>query len=325
MDDVPAMAPSDPLPYRFADRRLGKAISQAERAHDSGAVLNEPLWTTLPDTTQIVGITGPPGAGKSTLTDKLVAIARSLRMRVGVLAIDPSSPFTGGAILGDRIRMSAHTTDAGVFIRSMGSRTQRGGLAAATRSAARILAEQGTDIIILETVGVGQAELDIMHVADTVVVVMVPGLGDTVQMNKAGIIEIGDVFAINQADRPEAPRTRRDLEQALMLGHRGGTMPSVTLTRGTDGSGVEDLWDNVRRHYREMLASGQFTARRQDGQRREIAERVGKLITRDLDHWIESENFAALLAVHHRSVDEIANEAAQAYMRQTALNHFRDY
>ncbi|MCC7250502.1 methylmalonyl Co-A mutase-associated GTPase MeaB [Hyphomicrobium sp.] len=307
---------------KLSDRDMGKAISRAERADDTGESLDESLWTTLPTKTQIIGVTGPPGAGKSTLADKLIACARAQGLKVGVLAIDPSSPFSGGAILGDRVRMGGHAADPNVFIRSMGSRTNLGGLAAATRSAVRLLAENGVDVVILETVGVGQAELEIMHVADTVIVVVVPGLGDAVQMSKAGILEIADAFVVNQSDRPEAKRTKAELEQALMIGHKEGEMTTVTMTQATNGDGVDELWKIVRSHFERQVASGVLSARRLVGQRQEISDQVKKKIFRDLHAWLSGEEFLRLL--HSKSsgawtVNDLTTRASAAF-----LDRFRD-
>lgn len=311
--------PSTEVCQPFSDRLLGKSISKAEFARESGHPFYEPLWTTLTEATQVVGVTGPPGAGKSTLTDKLIACARAENFKVGVLAIDPSSPFTGGAILGDRVRMSQHANDPGVFIRSMGSRTSSGGLAAATRSAVRLLADSGADVVILETVGVGQAELEIMHVADTVIVVVVPGLGDTVQMNKAGILEIGDAFVVNQSDRPEARRTKLDLEQAIMIGHRGTEMPTVTMTQATNGDGVPELWGKARRHFEKQVSTGALASRRLAGQRQEIYDEIRKGIVRNLQAWLLESEFDRLL--HSRTasewnVHELTTQASDAFLRR---------
>ena len=304
---------------QFNDRQLGREISRAERAHDESRGLNEPLWTLLPTTSHIIGITGPPGAGKSTLTDGLITHARRAGLKTGVLAIDPSSPFTGGAVLGDRIRMSRHSADPGVFIRSMGSRTSLGGVAGATRSAVRLLADNAVDVVILETVGVGQAELDIMHVADTVVVVVVPGLGDTVQMSKAGIMEIGDIFVVNQADRIEANKTRRDLEQALSLGEIAKRRPIVTMTTATTGDGLEGLWDHLRRHFEYLVQSGKLAERRQRGQRQEISDEVSKMISVNLRDWMQSAAFDALLKNKEQSdwsVDDLTANAVDQFLSE---------
>lgn len=195
-------------------RSLARLITALENG-DPSAI---PLMKTLagkPRRAQVVGITGPPGSGKSTLVDKLIAVLRSRRLKVGIIAVDPSSPFTGGAILGDRLRMNAHATDEGVFIRSLASRGRLGGLTRATMSAARALDAAGYDIILVETVGVGQSEVEVVEVADTVVLVAVPGLGDDIQVNKAGVMEIGDLFVVNKADRDGADRVVREIRTML--------------------------------------------------------------------------------------------------------------
>lgn len=198
---------------------------------------------------RIVGVTGPPGAGKSTLVDQLVALYRARGAKVGVVAVDPSSPFTGGAILGDRIRMSRHYTDPGVFIRSMATRGHLGGLARATGEAALVLDAMGCGVVFVETVGVGQGEVDVVRLAHAVVLVQAPGGGDEIQAAKAGIMEIGDVFAVNKARREGADRTVKEIEEMLDLrhppaGHPGageGWRPPVLKTEATEGEGVEAL------------------------------------------------------------------------------------
>ncbi|HEX9530916.1 MAG TPA: methylmalonyl Co-A mutase-associated GTPase MeaB, partial [Acidimicrobiales bacterium] len=196
-----------------------------------------------------VGITGAPGAGKSTLTDTLITEIRQDGSEVAVLAVDPSSPFSGGAILGDRVRMQDHALDHGVFIRSMASRGHLGGLALAVPEAVRVLDAAGLPIVLIETVGVGQVEVEVAGTADTTVVVVNPGWGDAVQANKAGLLEIADVFVINKADRPGAADTRRDLELMLMLGdvERAWT-PPIVLATATKGDGTAELWSAIGGH-----------------------------------------------------------------------------
>jgi LAO/AO transport system kinase len=209
-----------------------------------------------------VGITGSPGAGKSTLTSALVGRVRADGLEVAVLAIDPSSPFTGGAILGDRVRMSEHALDDGVFIRSMATRGHLGGLAVAAPDAVRVLDAVGKPWVLLETVGVGQVEVEVAGEADTTVVVVNPGWGDAVQANKAGLMEIADVFVVNKADRPGVADTRRDLEQMLELSALDGWRPPIVATVGTEGDGVDELWEVLRAHRAHLEATGELATRR---------------------------------------------------------------
>src|SRR5256885_11703343 len=206
---------------------------------------------------QIVGITGNPGAGKSTLVDRLIARLRAAGKTVGVLAVDPTSPFTGGAILGDRIRMQDHALDTGVFIRSLATRGQLGGLSRATSDCARVLDAMGKDVILIETVGVGQDEIEICRLAHTTVVVVVPGLGDDIQAIKAGILEVADLFAVNKADREGADRTVRDLRSMLELNHVMGKDIDIPIVKcvASRGEGIAELWTAIDGHY-QLLKSG---------------------------------------------------------------------
>lgn len=206
----------------------------------------------------IIGITGPPGAGKSTLVDQLTASFRSRGQKVGVVAIDPTSPFTGGAILGDRIRMNRHSCDEGVFIRSLATRGALGGLSRSTTDVGMVMDALGMDIVIIETVGVGQDEVDIVKAAHTTCVVMVPGLGDDIQAIKAGILEIGDVFVVNKADRDGADRTTRELTTMLEMRNapEGSWNPQVLKTEAQRGSGIEELTAEILTHRDFLFASG---------------------------------------------------------------------
>jgi LAO/AO transport system kinase len=211
--------------------------------------------------TRVIGLTGAPGAGKSTVTSALVRAFRARGNRVAVLAVDPSSPFTGGALLGDRVRMQEHATDDGVFIRSMGSRGQLGGLAAAAPQAIRVLAAAGYEVILVETVGVGQAEVEIASAADTTVVLVVPGMGDSIQAAKAGLLEVADVLVVNKADRPDTQATLRDLRAMVNLA-RGEWKPPIVPTVATTGDGVDDLLGALDKHDAWLESSGERARRR---------------------------------------------------------------
>jgi LAO/AO transport system kinase len=241
---------------------LARLLSVIERGGDGARVLGR-LAHPRGGQAYTVGITGAPGAGKSTLTNALCATVREAGDRIAVLAIDPSSPFSGGAILGDRIRMGDHTLDDGVFIRSMATRGHLGGLSLATPSAVRVLDAVGFPWVVVETVGVGQVEVEIVGSADTCVVVVNPGWGDAVQANKAGLMEIADVFVVNKADRAGAAETQNDLEGMLSLKVADGWRPPVVPAVATSGEGVADVWTAVADHRRWLDESGEGARRRQ--------------------------------------------------------------
>jgi LAO/AO transport system kinase len=210
-----------------------------------------------------IGLTGAPGVGKSTIATALVRTARANDRRVAVLAIDPTSPYTGGALLGDRVRMQEHATDPDVFIRSMATRGHLGGMALAAPEAVRILDAAGFDLVIVETVGVGQAEIDVAAATDTTLVVLAPGLGDAIQMAKAGILEVADVFVVNKADRDGAADVQRELRQMLHLGAARPWDPPVLATTASDGTGIEELWADIERHHAWVVSTGALAVDRE--------------------------------------------------------------
>ena len=255
-------------------------------------------------TAYTIGITGAPGAGKSTLTDRLIGRMRRDGDEVGVLAIDPTSPFTGGAILGDRVRMQDHATDPAVFIRSMATRGHLGGLALATPQAIRILDAAGKPWVIVETVGVGQVEVEIVDAADTTVVVVNPGWGDGVQANKAGLLEIADVFVVNKADRPGTDGAVRDLRQMLELSASRSWTPPIVETIATDGTGIDDLFDTIGRHRAHLEAGDLLAGRRATRLADELRAIVLERLARRTGDVCAGDRFDALLArVAAREVD----------------------
>jgi LAO/AO transport system kinase len=266
----------------------------------------------------VVGLTGAPGAGKSTLTSALVATMKSEGETIGVLAIDPSSPFTGGAILGDRVRMQEHALDEQVFIRSMATRGHLGGLALATPEAVRLLEATGRGWVVVETVGVGQVEVEIAGAADTTVVVVNPGWGDAVQANKAGLMEIADIFVINKSDRAGTDDTRRDLEYMLDLS--GGYHPSddgapvwrppVLATVATDGRGLTEVWGAIKEHRAHLEATGALAERRRRRTEEEFNHIVSELLEQKTRQLRSTDAWRALAAeVEDRSLDPWAAAA----------------
>jgi len=255
-------------------RAVARLISLVE---DDSPLLPEVSRELAPHTgrAHVVGLTGAPGVGKSTSTSALVRALRSEGKRVAVLAIDPSSPFSGGALLGDRIRMSEHDTDPEVFIRSMASRGHLGGLAGAAPQALRVLDAAGCDVIVVETVGVGQSEVEVAAIADTTLVLLAPGMGDGIQAAKAGILEIGDIFVINKADRDGANATRRELRTMVGMrpdgaGRTGNWTPPVVLTVATKGEGVDEVVAEIGKHWEFLTTGGELKRRRVARARREV-------------------------------------------------------
>lgn len=280
------MSPRRPTPEELLDAAaagdrvsLARLLSVVERGGGPSSEVARLVYASAPPYT--VGVTGAPGSGKSTLTNKLVAVARRPEAqpepvsRVGVLAVDPSSPFSGGAILGDRVRMQEHATDPSVFIRSMATRGHLGGLALAVPDAVRVLGAAGFPLVIVETVGVGQMEVEVASAADTTLVVVTPGWGDAMQASKAGLLEIADLFVVNKADRPGVDEARRDLRQMLDLSPASDWRPPVLATVASTGEGVEELWAAVARH-REHLESTGVLGRRREAR---LAQELRRVLT----------------------------------------------
>ena len=253
-------------------RALARLVSLVE----NGAPELRPVMKALAPLTggaRVIGLTGAPGVGKSTMTTALVSAYRERDLRVGVLAVDPTSPFTGGALLGDRVRMQDHATDPGVFIRSMASRGHLGGLAAATPQALRVLDAAGFGAVLVETVGVGQAEVEVASLADTTLVLVAPGTGDAVQAAKAGILEVGDIFVVNKCDNPGAQETVRNLRTMIAMAERGegDWKPPIVMTTATTGEGIADLTAALDAHWSWLDSSGERDRRRRARAREEVA------------------------------------------------------
>lgn len=259
----------------------------------------EVIRATFPQTGRAikVGFTGPPGAGKSTLVSALTAAYRDKVPRVAVVAVDPSSPYTGGAILGDRIRMRDHYLDTGVFIRSMSNRGQSGGLARATRRVVSVLDALGFDVILVETVGVGQQEIDVVRVVDTVCLLTIPGAGDDIQAIKAGIIEIADILVVNKADRPGADEAVKDLMQMLNLGTpRNDWRTPVLKTSSTTGAGIDDLIGAVQKHRDWAAQSGEAQRRNADAMRTEVQALLRERVLRDLARRMDPQGLESVVS-----------------------------
>ena len=230
-----------------------------------------------------IGLTGPPGVGKSTLSSALVRKARSLRKRVGVISVDPSSPFSHGALLGDRIRLTEHFTDHDVFIRSMASRGHLGGLAGATADAALLMDAFGMDVIIVETVGVGQSEIEIAELAQTTIVALQPGSGDSIQVLKAGILEVADIFVVNKADHPMANQLKREIRSMMAMLDFSGWVPELVMTQAVLGEGIEELWNAVEKHVTYLRETGELTAKRREAFRHQVRQLARGRLERRLE------------------------------------------
>jgi LAO/AO transport system kinase len=263
-----------------------------------------------------IGITGPPGAGKSTLVDHLTSHIRAQNKSVGILAVDPSSPFSGGAVLGDRIRMQAHYADEGVFIRSVATRGSHGGLAHVIHRMVRLLEAAGKDVILVETVGVGQTELDIMCVTDTVTIVLVPEAGDAIQTMKAGLLEVGDIFVVNKSDRDGAQRLANSLDSTLNLGHEEKAWkPPVLLTKAHLGEGIDKVWNETQNHQRYLEESSLLMIKRTERRRKEFFETVEGWLDEHIHRMAEQDATLAKL------VNSVEKGETDPYSAATKLLH----
>ena len=316
---MPARAGALLTATRRGDRvALARLLSVVEAGGDAARAALTDLPVTVADGSWTVGITGAPGAGKSTLTNHVVAHLRQADERVAVLAIDPTSPFTGGAILGDRVRMQRHDTDPDVFIRSMATRGHLGGLSRAAPQAVRVLAAAGYGWVVVETVGVGQVEVEIAGAADTTVVVVNPGWGDGVQAAKAGLLEIGDVFVVNKADRAGVDATVHDLRSMLSLaGHRAWD-PPIIETVATEDLGVAELLDALGAHRRHLETSGELAQRREQRIADELRALVLDRLAKRADDVCSGERFATV-------VRDVADGASDPYTAATFLSEGADF
>jgi LAO/AO transport system kinase len=291
------------------DRRaLARVISKIEREDEETAEIIAQVYKETGDALT-VGFTGPPGVGKSSIIAKLIELYREEDRRIGVVSVDPSSPFSRGAILGDRIRLSDHFLDPGVFIRSMGSRGHLGGLAGGSRLAAIAMEACGYDVILYETVGVGQGEVEVASAADTVVLCLQPGAGDAVQALKAGVMEIADVFCINKSDNPQAKNTASEVRSILEIGHEldpDPWFPPIVMTRGDTGEGVEELKDTIQKHRNFLERDGRLARRRRAALRDFVVAWATNRLEKEMNERLNREDTELIEKVYEKDLDPIS-------------------
>lgn len=303
--------PDDGLVERLlaGDRRaLARAISKIEREDPQTPEIVSALYPHTGGAFSL-GFTGPPGVGKSSVIAKLIRLYREQEKRVGVVSVDPSSPFSKGAILGDRIRLSDHFLDPGVFIRSMGSRGHLGGLAVGSRLAALAMEASGVDVVIYETVGVGQGEVEVASAADLVVLCLQPGAGDAVQALKAGVMEIADVFCVNKADHPQAKGAASEMRSILEIGHEldpEAPIPPILMTRGDTGEGVEELKDTLNERYKRLEESGRLEKRRRSALRELVVSWATDRLVKEIQQRLSREDAEIMEKVYGRELDPIS-------------------
>jgi LAO/AO transport system kinase len=298
------------------DRRaLARVISKIEREEETPEIIAEIYPHT--GTALSVGFTGPPGVGKSSIIAKLIELYRKEGKKIGVVSVDPSSPFSKGAILGDRIRLSDHFLDPGVFIRSMGSRGHLGGLAAASKLAALAMEAAGMDVVIYETVGVGQGEVEVASAADTVVLALQPGAGDAVQALKAGVMEIADIFCINKADHPQAKGAANEVRSMLDIGQELDPQPwfpPIIMTRGDTGEGIEELKTTIEKHRSYLEESGRLAERRRASLREFVISWAKDRLEKEMQQRLNREDTELMERVYDRELDPIS--ASEKLLRE---------
>jgi GTPase len=291
------------------DRRaLARVISKIEREDEETAGIIAEIYPETGDALT-VGFTGPPGVGKSSVIAKLIELYRKEDRQVGVVSVDPSSPFSKGAILGDRIRLTDHFLDAGVFIRSMGSRGHLGGLAGGSRLAAIAMEACGYDVILYETVGVGQGEVEVASAADTVVLCLQPGTGDSVQALKAGVMEIADIFCINKADNPQAKNAASEVRSILEIGHEldpDPWFPPIVMTRGDTGEGIQELKDTIAKHRRFLEQDGRLGKRRRAALRDFVISWAKNRLEIEMHERLNRKDTELVEKVYNRELDPIS-------------------